>query len=506
MKKTISGVLLALTAVFALVACGKKKTTTGEGTTKETTKKDRKRKGIASQINFYCWNDEFKTRLNAYYGGEQKPVDATKPDGDKIGKNVKSVNGSVTILESGTKIQWTMYTNEGSVYQDNLDMALENDMVDMFLLEADYATKYVKSEFVIDMATQGLDTSKQYKYTVDVVTNAEGKVVGSSWQATPGAIVYNEAVATAVFGDEVTYAQMSEKLSTSKAKFDEVAAAVKAKSTESAPLFTLIGPDCWFRTYENNLSAKMYDGTKITVDANVIQWIKDTKDYATKGYIQGTDDDYKLWGGKWGTAQSEDKALCVFTCPWFTDFCLTGNRGKGKFDAKKEEIPTGYKDGDWKPAGMKIVAGYSSWFWGGTWLTATPVSQQESTITTDIKNIITDMTTNKATLLLISKGTLDFTNNMDAMADLAATEEALGKDGYSTFFGQNPYKIYAESVKKADLSKASDFDQQISEKIQGAFRPYFNGKKTAAAAWDEFVKDVKAATSVQTIDKAAEIE
>ena len=503
MKKTISGVLLALTAVFALVACGKKKTTkSGDDTTKETTKKDRKRKGIASQINFYCWNDEFKTRLNAYYGGEQKLSNPDNPDSDKIGKNVKSVNGSVTILETGTKIQWTMYTNEGSVYQDNLDMALENDMVDMFVLEADYATKYVKSEFVIDMSTIGLDTSKQYGYTVDVVTTADKKVVGSSWQATPGAIVYNEAVATAVYGTDATYANMKTKLSTSKAEFDNVAAAVKAKSTEDAPLYTLIGPDCWFRTYENNLEAKMYDGSKITIDKNVIQWIKDTKDYATKGYIQGVSDDYKLWGGKWGSAMAEDKALCVFTCPWFTDFCLTGNRGKGKFEADEGD----YKKGDWKPAGMKIVAGYSSWFWGGTWLTATPVSQQESTIKTDIANIIKDMTTNKATLLLISKGTLDFTNNVDAMDELSKVEAVAGNAGYSTFFGQNPYGIYAEAVKKADLSKASDFDQQISEKIQGAFRPYFAGSKTAAAAWDEFVKDVKAATSVQTIEKAAEIE
>jgi len=482
MKKTISGVLLALTAVFALVACGKKKTkdTTGDDT-KETTKKDRKRKGVKSQINFYCWNDEFKTRLNAYYGGEQKT--------DGLGKNVKSVNGSVTVLESGTKIQWTMYTNEGSVYQDNLDMALENDMVDMFVLEADYATKYVKSEFVIDMSTIGLDTSKQYKYTVDVVTNAAGKVVGSSWQATPGAIVYNEAVAKAVYGADVTVDQMAEKLSTFD-KFKTTAAEVKAKSTESAPLYTLIGPDCWFRTYANNLSAKMYDGSKITVDAKLIDWVNDTKEFATNGYIQGVIDDYKLWGGEWAAAMAQDKALCVFTCPWFTDFCLTGNRAKGKDT-----------DGNWNYAGMKMVAGYSSWFWGGTWLTATPVSQQEDTIKTDIANIIKDMTTNKDTLLLISKGTLDFTNNKEAMDALSKETAAPGNPGYSTFFAQNPYGIYAAAVEKADLSKASDFDQQISEKIQGAFRPYFQGKKTADEAWAQFVKDVKDATSVETIEK-----
>jgi len=382
-----------------------------------------------------------------------------------------------------------MYTNEGSVYQDNLDMALENDMVDMFVLEADYATKYVKSEFVIDMSTIGLDTSKQYKYTVDVVTNAAGKVVGSSWQATPGAIVYNEAVAKAVYGADVTVDQMAEKLSTFD-KFKTTAAEVKAKSTESAPLYTLIGPDCWFRTYANNLSAKMYDGSKITVDAKLIDWVNDTKEFATNGYIQGVIDDYKLWGGEWAAAMAQDKALCVFTCPWFTDFCLTGNRAKGKDT-----------DGNWNYAGMKMVAGYSSWFWGGTWLTATPVSQQEDTIKTDIANIIKDMTTNKDTLLLISKGTLDFTNNKEAMDALSKETAAPGNPGYSTFFAQNPYGIYAAAVEKADLSKASDFDQQISEKIQGAFRPYFQGKKTADEAWAQFVKDVKDATSVETIEK-----
>jgi hypothetical protein len=58
MKKTISGVLLALTAVFALVACGKKK----DNTTKQGG--DDKKKGT---ISFYVWNDEFKTRLNELY-------------------------------------------------------------------------------------------------------------------------------------------------------------------------------------------------------------------------------------------------------------------------------------------------------------------------------------------------------------------------------------------------------------------------------------------------------
>ena len=186
MKKTISGVLLALTAVFALVACGKKdKTTKPSG--------DDKKKGT---ISFYVWNDEFKTRLNELY------------------PEVEKAEASKTTLKNGLVINWVQSPNQSGVYQNSLDVALDNDLVDMFCFEADYATKYVKSDFVANMADLGVDQSKQYQYTKDIVTNASGKLVGSSWQATPGIIAYKESVATAIWGDDATLANMTTKLST----------------------------------------------------------------------------------------------------------------------------------------------------------------------------------------------------------------------------------------------------------------------------------------------------
>jgi len=435
MKKTISGVLLALTAVFALAGCGKNKDKT--------------------QINFYCWNDEFKTRLNELY------------------PEVKAKEGSKTTLKNGTVINWIQSPNQSAVYQNSLDVALENNLVDMFCFEADYATKYVKSNYVADMAALGIDQKNQYQYTKDIVTNASGKLVGSSWQATPGIIVYNEAAAKAAFGDTVSYADMDAKLSTDKATFDTAAAAAKENG-----IYMMIGSDDWFRTYQNNLSAKMWDGTNITLDKQLFQWLKDTKEYNEKGYLFSVADGYGLWGEAWGKKQNDDDVLTVFSCPWFTDFCLNGNRKIADHGGN---------------LGMKAVKGYKSWFWGGTWLTATKTAAEDEAKKATVKDIIAKMTTDTDILKKLAIKYGDFTNDKPAMDALAKSDE--GKS--DLFGGQNVTAIYAASVEKADLSKASDYDQQICENIQNSFRTFFRGTDTAQVCLAAYIKALTEATSVK---------
>jgi hypothetical protein len=443
MKKTISGVLLALTAVFALAGC--------------------KKSGSKATISFYCWNDEFKTRLNELY------------------PEVKKAEGSKTTLKNGIVINWVQSPNQSAVYQNSLDVALENNLVDMFCFEADYATKYVKSNYVAKMADLGLTKDgalkNQYKYTQDIVTNQNGDIVGSSWQGTPGIIVYNEAVAKAVFGDTVTYEQMDAKLSTDFDTFKTTAAAV-----EDAGKYTLIGTDDWFRTYQNNLSAKMWDGTNITLDKQLFQWAKDTKEFQEAGYIFSVADGYGLWGEAWGQEQGKDNVLTVFSCPWFTDFCLNGNRTP---DANGS-------------LGMKAVKGYKSWFWGGTWLTATKNAAEDAAKKDTVKDIIEKMTANTEILKKLAIKYGDFTNDKPAMEALAKSEE-----GNSALFGgQNVTAIYAASVEKADLSKNSDYDQQICENMQNSFRTFFRGTKTA----EECLAALKTALTEATSVKAENIK
>lgn len=130
-------------------------------------------------LNIWCWNDEFQSRFNAYY-----------PEVKEIAEDK-----STTTLNDGTIVKWTINPNEGNNYQNKLDEALAqesaaaDDKIDIFLIEADYALKYVDSPYTLDVkADIGLtdeDLGGQYKYTQEIATSADGKLKAVAWQATP---------------------------------------------------------------------------------------------------------------------------------------------------------------------------------------------------------------------------------------------------------------------------------------------------------------------------------
>ena len=87
-------------------------------------------------LNIWCWNDEFQSRFNDYY-----------PEVSEI-----AADKSTTTLKDGTVVKWTINANENNNYQNKLDEALlsqdsaaDDDKIDIFLIEADYALKYVDS-------------------------------------------------------------------------------------------------------------------------------------------------------------------------------------------------------------------------------------------------------------------------------------------------------------------------------------------------------------------------
>jgi hypothetical protein len=142
---------------------------------------------------------------------------------------------------------------------------------------------------------------------------------------------------------------------------------------------------------------------------------------------------------------------------------------------------------------MKAVKGYKSWFWGGTWLTATKTAAEDEAKKATVKDIIAKMTTDTDILKKLAIKYGDFTNDKPAMDALAKSDE--GKS--DLFGGQNVTAIYAASVEKADLSKASDYDQQICENIQNSFRTFFRGTDTAQVCLAAYIKALTEATSVK---------
>jgi hypothetical protein len=413
-------------------------------------------------LNIWCWNEEFQSRFNKYY-----------PDVKEVASDK-----STTTLKDGTTVKWTINESKDNNYQNKLDAALQtqdsaaaDSKIDIFLVEADYALKYVNAEQTLDVKKDiGLtdsDLANQYKYTQDIVTSKDGALKGVTWQATPGLFAYRRSIAKAVLGTDDPD-KVQESLS-SWDKFNNTAEQVKTKGYKM-----LSGFDDSYRVFSNNVSAGWVNGTTVNVDANIMNWVKQTKDFTSKGYNNKT----KLWDDAWAKDQGpSSKVFGFFYSTWGINFTLEGNSLKTPVsEGGKEQKGNGIY-GDWA-----VCKGPQSWYWGGTWICGCKGTDNIGTI----KKVMTSLTCDKDIMTKITKDTQDYTNNKAAMDAIASS------DFKSDFLGgQNHIKLFAEVAPKIDMSKAGAYDQGCNEAIQTAFHDYFNGTVTLDKAKENFTKAIK---------------
>ena len=403
--------------------------------------------GIASAeegkiLNIWCWNTEFQSRFNDYY-----------PEVKEIAEDK-----STTTLNDGTIVKWTINPNENNNYQNKLDEALlaqesaaADEKIDIFLIEADYALKYVDSPFTLDVrADIGLTDEQlagQYKYTQDIAT-ADGVLKGVTWQATPGLFAYRRSIAKDVLGTDDP-AEVQAALSDWD-KFDAVAEQAAAKGYKM-----LSGYDDSFRTFSNNVSAPWVDGTTVKVDANIMKWVEQTKLYIEKGYNNKS----SLWNDVWAADQGPDgKVFGFFYSTWGINFTLLGN------SLADSNAPAEVGNGIF--GDYAVCEGPQPYYWGGTWICAAAGTDNAETI----KDVMAKLTCDKDIALAITTDTQDYTNNVEAMDELASSDYA------SAFLGgQNHIALFAKAAPNIDMSNAGPYDQGCNEGIQTAFKDYFDG-------------------------------
>ena len=441
--KKIASLFLAATMVLSLAACGSsEKESGGDESAQEESGSESTEEGKV--LNIWCWNDEFQSRFKDYYPEVKEIAD------DK----------STTTLNDGTVVKWTINPNENNNYQNKLDEALLNqesadadDKIDIFLIEADYALKYVDSEYTVDVVNDiGLtedDMADQYQYTKDIVTDSNGAIKGTTWQATPGLFAYRRSIAKDVLGtddpDEVQAALSDWD------KFNAVAEQASAKGYKM-----LSGYDDSYRTFSNNVSAPWVDGTKVVVDANLMNWVDQTKEFTDKGYNNKT----SLWDDGWAADQGPDgDVFGFFYSTWGINFTLLGN---SLADPDGEQTVGNGIYGDYA-----VCEGPEPYYWGGTWICAAAGTDNTATV----KDVMEKLTCDSDIMKQITLDTQDYTNNKTAMNAIAEDPE-FGSDFLG---GQNHIALFAEAAEKIDMSNAGKYDQGCNEKFQAAFKDYFDG-------------------------------
>ena len=391
-------------------------------------------------INIYSWNDEFRQRLEAVYPEVQET----------------SKDGTVTTLKDGTEIHWIINPNQDGVYQQKLDEALMNqadasadDKVDIFLSETDYVYKYTDAEADVAMSLTylGIDPDKdladQYDFTRVTASDADGVQRGSTWQCCPGLLVYRRDIAKDVFGTDDP-AEVGEKMKdwdTAKATAEEL----KAKG-----YYTFASYADTFRLYGNSISQPwVEDGsTTINVDPQIMNWIKDSKEWLDAGYLNKTVKGQ--WNDDWNKCMGSESKVFAFLFPaWGIDFTLSPN-----WDGD---------NGEWA-----VTNPPQEYNWGGSYIhAATGTDNPEHA-----KDIILALTGNKDNLLKISKDYSDFTNTKSGM------QEAATDDNFASEFlgGQNPFEYFAPVAENIKMAPLSAYDQGCVELIQNAFSDYFQAQ------------------------------
>ena len=434
MKKKLLSVLLSTAMVAALlVGCGEEAPATSEdagATTDPVASEEVVEEGKV--LNIYCWNEEFKSRVTDHYPGYVE-VDGTT-----------GTIGDVTVM-------WNITPSADNAYQNNLDETLlgqadaaADDKIDIFLVEADYAGKYVNTDYSLALSELGItdaDLANQYKYTQDVVTDTNGNLKGSSWQGCPGVLIYSRAVAEEVLGTQDP-AEVQEYVK-DWATFQETAATMK-----DAGYYMTASVNDTYRVYSNNVTSKWVEDGVINIDENIMNWVADSKAMVDAGQTNT----YDLWSDDWSKGFYPDgKVFCYFGPAWFVDFSMAADAEGSIANA-----------GQWG-----ACSGPQGFFWGGTWMC--PATGTDNP--TLVKDLILTMTANDDVLKEIVVDDNDFTNSkpvMDAMAaDTSYSSKVLG--------GQNPLGMYCAGVEKIDLSNLSDYDQGCNEEFQKAMKGYFEG-------------------------------
>lgn len=401
-------------------------------------------------INIYSWNNEFRQRVEAIYD----KVESTSED------------GTVTKLTDGTEIHWIINPNQDGVYQQKLDEALlrqgdagADEKIDIFLSETDYVNKYVDELADVAMPLKDLgidpaaDLADQFQFAKDTPADQSGVQRGSTWQGTPGLIVYRRDIAKEVFGtdDPTEIAKKTNSWENLKSAAEEL----KAKG-----YFVLSSYADTFRLYGNAISQSWVapDSTVMNVDQKLIDWVTDSKEWLEAGYFDETIKGQ--WNDDWNRAMSSQSKVFAFLFPaWGIDFVLKPN-----WDGQ---------EGNWA-----VTTPPQEYNWGGSYIHAAQGTDNPE----HVKEIILALTADKDNLLKISKDYLDFTNTVSGM------KEAAGDQNFASDFlgGQNPFEYFSPVAENIKIAPLSAYDQGGVELFQNAFGDYLQDQVDFETAKSNF--------------------
>ncbi|MBR7007435.1 MAG: cell wall-binding repeat-containing protein [Ruminococcus sp.] len=413
----------------------------------------------ADTIRILCWNSEFKLRFDEVYPKYGKYKVETGKYQVEVEDGKTETLSQVTKI-NGKKVEWVNITSEHNAYQNRLDadVAVQKnaDMkVDMFLMEGEYAQKYVgltgDRSVAINVKDLGItdnDTKNMFAYTKDIGTaNTTGELKALSWQSYAGAFAFNTKIAKEVLGTDDP-AKVQEYVKDWDT-FKQTAAKMKTKGYKM-----LSSTDDTIHPFLDSRTTSWVVDGKLNIDANMTKWIEQGKEFTDNGYNNQT----FQWAPEWNDGMKDGaKVFGYFFPKWGVDFTMSAYSSNGNW---------------------KITQGPAAWYWGGTWLCAAEGTDNKDIVADIIKTVTCDQ-----------RAAADFIKNDNEMPNNKAAIDAV-KNTYKNEFlgGQNDLAVYAKNAEKISLKNVcSAYDTQCTEAFMSVSKDYFNG----FIAYNDLIKSFK---------------
>lgn len=438
MKRWVS-ILLVVTMLFSLTACGSsedKDTDTGTTSTTQESKVETPAENKADKLVVWTFTDEIKGMIENYYL-------KAHPD-------------------LPYEVEIVVIPNDQ--YQSKLDPALASgkSAPDVFALEAAYVNKYVDSKFTADLATVGIDKNNvdTMQYVLDVATDSEEKLKGLSWQATPGAFFYRRSIAKEYLGTDdpaevqAMVSDFDKFYDTAKKIYDGSNGEVKAISSlgDLVQVFYAAREDGW--VVDN----------KFVIDPK----IEELLDMGRKLESEGLTNQAEQWTENWFASMSGNDVFGYFLPTWGLHYVLKTNAVNAETGASTE--------GDWA-----MIQGPSPYFWGGTWVAMREGSEMEQAAA----DLIRYLTLDEEFLTAWANDTGDFLSN-------GTVVNAIKGDFTEPFLaGQNHYAAFAEMAPAVDASILTGADKDIQDLFTEQLTAYSKGEKEKDAAIADFKTSVQ---------------
>ena len=348
---------------------------------------------------------------------------------------------------SGVKLDYVVEHFASDYYDGGLDDALNNrtgeDVVDIYIIEPNYAAKYLTPQTALPLSKLGIteaDCTEMFQFNIESCKNEAGELSALSVINSPGVFMYRRSAAKAIFGTDDP-AEVQKHISDWDKYLDSAKLAKEKGYYMSANFTDMFLPFAGTESFIDENGA-------VSPGKNAQKWAETAKTMYQNGYCR----DYTTWSERWSNGFTEPDIFGWFTANWFVEFTL---------DIFSDET-------DWA-----ICQGPASYCWGGSYAIVNPKTDNAAAAAELLRHTCIEGNLSSSYDRVIP-------NNRSVLSNTPAYT-------LPQLSGQNPLPVYQQVLESMDVSHAANqYDYDISSIYTMSMTEYIIGDLSKKEALNMF--------------------